>query len=369
MGDENVMIRMTGCPNGCGRPYMVEIGYVGDGRDTYQLWVGGSPTLDGRTGFALLDRVKDKNMEATLAPLFAYWRDSRHPGEAFGDFTHRKGKEDLLAFIDGYTVTDADLQDEKMYDENAETDSDESVAEISPVVTQDELNAQMAAAKRPAGPEATAAAMEARVAEDKEVAKETVLGQVTRVKVAAEVSEEAKAADKAKAEADKAAEEEKPKTETKAEVKAEPKKAAMTPEAIAAVKAAAAFAATVTEEQMAAEMKSAEGEKAGAGLTRAHKAAGAERLRVEEEKEALAEASSEAAAQAVAEHEPVHTSVPPSAAGAGLIREVFAYRVFKNNPQWCVEWAADNAVSWETLDKLDSEHLREKALALQKSAA
>jgi hypothetical protein len=63
----------------------------------------------------------------------------------------------------------------------------------------------------------------------------------------------------------------------------------------------------------------------------------------------------------------IHTE--PSKAAEGLIREVCAYRVFKNNPQWCVEWTADNAVSWETWDKLDSDQLREKALELQKSVA
>jgi hypothetical protein len=116
-----------------------------------------------------MDRVKDKNMEETFfAPLFAYWRDAREPGERFGDFTHRKGKEDLLAFIEGYTVTDEDLQDAP---EDAESDSDESVPEITPVVTQDQLKAEMEAAKRPVGPEATKAAMDARIMADKEVAK------------------------------------------------------------------------------------------------------------------------------------------------------------------------------------------------------
>merc|ERR1711998_222730 len=41
--DEEILMRMTGCPNGCARPYMAELAFVGDGRDTYQLWVGGSP--------------------------------------------------------------------------------------------------------------------------------------------------------------------------------------------------------------------------------------------------------------------------------------------------------------------------------------
>jgi hypothetical protein len=129
---------MTGCPNGCARPYMAELAYVGDGQKSYQLWVGGSPALDGRTGFPLKDKVQDATMEETLAPLFAYWKEARTEGEAFGDFTHRIGKEALLAYIDGYTLTATDLAGPA---DEAESDSDVS---ISPVVTQDELRATMA---------------------------------------------------------------------------------------------------------------------------------------------------------------------------------------------------------------------------------
>jgi hypothetical protein len=340
---------------------MAELGYVGDGRDTYQLWVGGSPTLDGRTGFALLDRVKDKNMEETLAALFAYWRESRTAGERFGDFTHRMGKEDLLAFIDGYTVTEEDLKDPEMYDENAETDSDESITEITPVVTQDQLNAQMASANRPEGPAATKAAMEARIAEDGEVAKETVLGMVTRIGSRPEVSKDEKlpvAGDEKKD--SKTALEEEPKAPLEMKDQAAAQAAAI---------AAARSAAEVSEEEMAAELKSKGENEAAAGLMAAHQSAAEERLRKEQDE---AKAKTDAAAEAKvkvkvegAKQAKVH--LEPSTAAEGLIREVFAYRVFKGNRQWCVEWTADSAVSWETWDKLDSDQLREKALELQKS--
>jgi hypothetical protein len=333
---------------------MTEIGFVGDGRDTYQLWVGGSPTLDGRTGFALLDRMKDKNMEETLAKLFAYWRDDRSPAESFGEFTHRKGKEDLLAFMDGYTVTEEDLKDEAMYDEDAASDSDASLAEITPVLTQDELNAEMAAAARPKTPAATKEAMEKRIEEDKEVAKETTLGMVTRIGTreeapAAKHAAEQKAPEKPAEHVDEAA------------VTAEKK--AMSAEEVAAVKAAAQAASQVSEADMAAELKAkAEDEQAAAGLTRAHEAAAQERERIQEEK-----------AAAVPEPKPsVAESKPPEilvTAKQVHIRDVFAYRVFKRNPQWCVEWTVDNSVSWESLDKIDSDDLREKALVLQKAEA
>merc|ERR1719238_2500893 len=152
LGEENIMMRMTGCPNGCARPYMAELAFVGDGQNSYQLWVAGSPNLDGRTGIPLLDKVKDTQMEETLEPLFAYWKEARTEGEAFGDFTHRIGKEGLLAYMDGYTATGKDLA---AAESDAESDSDASIA---PVVTQAELRAEMKGAQvtpaaEPAKPE------------------------------------------------------------------------------------------------------------------------------------------------------------------------------------------------------------------------
>ena len=40
---EHFVIRMTGCPNGCARPYMAELGFVGNLPESYQVWLGGSP--------------------------------------------------------------------------------------------------------------------------------------------------------------------------------------------------------------------------------------------------------------------------------------------------------------------------------------
>jgi sulfite reductase (ferredoxin) len=139
LGSEDIMIRMTGCPNGCARPYMAELAFVGDGQSSYQLWLGGSPNLDGRTGYPLMDKMKDEKMEETLAPIFAYWKEARQSGEAFGDFTHRVGKDAILAYMDSYTVTEADLAG-PVDAADAESDSDVSVA---PVMTQDELRAEM----------------------------------------------------------------------------------------------------------------------------------------------------------------------------------------------------------------------------------
>lgn len=51
------MLATAGCPNGCARPYMAELGFVGDGPNSYQLWLGGSPNQT-RLAEVFQDRVK-----------------------------------------------------------------------------------------------------------------------------------------------------------------------------------------------------------------------------------------------------------------------------------------------------------------------
>jgi sulfite reductase (ferredoxin) len=98
---EEIMLRMTGCPNGCARPYMSELALVGDGPESYQVWVGGSPRLT-RVSTTYKDRVKWAVMDATLEPLLVHWRDARQAGEAFGDFCNRQGVAKLAAFAETY---------------------------------------------------------------------------------------------------------------------------------------------------------------------------------------------------------------------------------------------------------------------------
>ena len=93
--DDNLMMRMTGCPNGCARPYMAELALVGDGPDMYQVWLGGSPNLEERVGYALKSRVKYSNIKDFLGPIFTFWRDNKHENEAFGDFCYRIGPEEI----------------------------------------------------------------------------------------------------------------------------------------------------------------------------------------------------------------------------------------------------------------------------------
>merc|ERR1711988_1991476 len=91
MPSESMIMRMTGCPNGCARPYMAELALVGDGPDMYQVWAGGAPNLT-RLAQSIDDKVKWLDMEAYLTTLFTAWRDTRSgSSEAFGDWALRMG--------------------------------------------------------------------------------------------------------------------------------------------------------------------------------------------------------------------------------------------------------------------------------------
>ena len=87
-----ILVRMTGCPNGCARPYMAEIGLVGSAVDTYQLWLGGSHGLT-RLARPYLEKMPLERLEATLEPLLTAWRDEGGVRSRFGDFIDRLGDE------------------------------------------------------------------------------------------------------------------------------------------------------------------------------------------------------------------------------------------------------------------------------------
>ncbi|CAK8576945.1 unnamed protein product [Lathyrus sativus] len=97
--NESVVVRITGCPNGCARPYMAELGLVGDGPNSYQVWLGGS---SNQTSIArsFMDKVKLQDLEKVLEPLFYHWKQKRQSKESFGDFTVRLGFEKLKEFIE-----------------------------------------------------------------------------------------------------------------------------------------------------------------------------------------------------------------------------------------------------------------------------
>merc|ERR1712154_490073 len=101
--EEEVLIRMTGCPNGCARPYMAELAFVGDGPKSYQVWLGGSPVLS-RTAFPYMAKMKVDDLETTLEPLLAMYIEKRQQFEAFGDFCFRAGADALEQYANAYTL-------------------------------------------------------------------------------------------------------------------------------------------------------------------------------------------------------------------------------------------------------------------------
>jgi sulfite reductase (NADPH) hemoprotein beta-component len=88
--DEEITIRMTGCPNGCARPYLAEIGLVGTGPGLYNLYLGGA--FDGTRLSKLYRRqIGHDEIVGALAPLFQAYAQDRRWGERFSDFVIRTG--------------------------------------------------------------------------------------------------------------------------------------------------------------------------------------------------------------------------------------------------------------------------------------
>jgi sulfite reductase beta subunit-like hemoprotein len=90
----SLIFRMTGCANGCARPYTAELALVGQTTKSYALYVGGDPE-GSRLGFPVAHKLAVEAFPAALDQLFAAWARDGRPGEAFGDFTTRVGAEPL----------------------------------------------------------------------------------------------------------------------------------------------------------------------------------------------------------------------------------------------------------------------------------
>lgn len=86
--DEEIVTRMTGCPNGCARPYVAEIAFVGKGPNKYQIYLGGAET-GTRLNRVYKDSVKGDELLNELRPVLARFARERAPGERFGDFCDR----------------------------------------------------------------------------------------------------------------------------------------------------------------------------------------------------------------------------------------------------------------------------------------
>lgn len=98
LAEEAISVRMTGCPNGCARPYQSEIGLVGRGGTKYTVYLGGD-TFGRRLNAELQDSVPIDQIVPRLKSIFAAFKAERQNGEAFGDYCNRVGMERLQALV------------------------------------------------------------------------------------------------------------------------------------------------------------------------------------------------------------------------------------------------------------------------------
>lgn len=97
MQSDKIAVHMTGCPNGCARPYTPDIGLVGKAVGKYTMFLGGNPE-GTRLGFIYKDMVPTEDIVPTLVPLLTAYKADRKGSESFGDFCTRKGQAALEAY-------------------------------------------------------------------------------------------------------------------------------------------------------------------------------------------------------------------------------------------------------------------------------
>ena len=111
MPDEYFVIRMTGCPNGCARPYMAELGFVGSAPGKYQIWLGGTPDQT-KLAQPYEQKMPIDELESFFEPIFVYFKRDRKCGgeadrqqdESFGVFCDRVGFDAIRQFSADYKL-------------------------------------------------------------------------------------------------------------------------------------------------------------------------------------------------------------------------------------------------------------------------
>ncbi|NCO46174.1 MAG: NADPH-dependent assimilatory sulfite reductase hemoprotein subunit, partial [Vibrio sp.] len=88
--EENIILRVTGCPNGCGRAMLAEIGLVGKAPGRYNLHLGGN-RAGTRVPKMYKENITDVQILQEIDELVGRWASERLEGEGFGDFTIRAG--------------------------------------------------------------------------------------------------------------------------------------------------------------------------------------------------------------------------------------------------------------------------------------
>jgi sulfite reductase (ferredoxin) len=99
--DEPFTVRMTGCPNGCARPYTADLAFVGRKPGVYDIFMGGRLAGD-RVAELFAESVADEQLIPTLRPVFQRWARDRQPAESLGDFYNRRfAREKVRTLVTG----------------------------------------------------------------------------------------------------------------------------------------------------------------------------------------------------------------------------------------------------------------------------
>ncbi len=95
--EKSILIRVTGCPNGCARPYMAELGLVGSGVNQYQLWLGGTPNLQSLAK-PYINRMPLNDLEKTIEPLLLDWKKTGFQ-ESLGKHVQKIGDQRVTELL------------------------------------------------------------------------------------------------------------------------------------------------------------------------------------------------------------------------------------------------------------------------------
>jgi len=88
--DDDIVIRMTGCPNGCARPMLAELAFIGKAPGKYNMYLGGG-FAGNRLNKLYRENIGEAEILDSLRPILARYAKEREPGEHFGDFVIRAG--------------------------------------------------------------------------------------------------------------------------------------------------------------------------------------------------------------------------------------------------------------------------------------
>jgi sulfite reductase (NADPH) hemoprotein beta-component len=104
VADESIILRVTGCPNGCGRAMLAEIGLVGKGPGKYNMHLGGN-VAGTRIPKMYKENLSEEDILQEIDSLVARWVAERNLAEAFGDFVIR------VSIVDEVKVSKWDFHD------------------------------------------------------------------------------------------------------------------------------------------------------------------------------------------------------------------------------------------------------------------